>query len=1178
MYKAVEEALAGNFRYDPGHLALTPETLELSLHEGGKLTGSFRIEGAPGLPLSGSVMCFDTRMKLSDSDFTGDAEISFTFFGEGLPLGTNHRGKFEILSDQGEYVIPYTVTVETGELTSSEGPIRNIFHFVNLARKNWEEAKELFYSDSFEAILTDMESRILYRGFNVKKDSSANLDEFLVSLRKKNGMEYVLEDREFMLEVAEPGETVNCVLGINRNGWGYTRLDLETKGDFLFLEKNAFEEEDFEGPHLEIPFRVNTDLLHAGKNMGALLIKTPHEVKEVPVTVQAGSLPSGASVERKRLILNLLQSYEAFRYKRISRGEWIIRSEAFLDRLLTLDERDIEARLLEAQLFISSRRSEEADWVLNDMQFRIRTDGTVAEQAFYYYLKSLLSGAQEDALKAAEFTSAALENNPDNWRLRWLFLYVSDVLDHSPARKYIFLEEAGRLGAASPLIYLEAFFILKDNPSLLTSLEGFGQGLLYFGIRRGLMNELIVKQVIYLAGRVRKYSASLERLLIRIYEVFPGTDLLRVLVQLLMKRKSGTKVMPYYEEALKRDIHITGLYEAYLHVIYEEGKREIPVQMYLYFAEDRKADWREKAYLFASAMKNEKNIPEILETIRESVARFTMMCLSKGYIDQNLGFLYGQFYMLFMDTKENAATMAKLLFTRRIQVPEDVKKVVAVYENFQGEATAEAKNGEAYLPVYEALDKIFTEDEQGRRMLLANPSDLTPLCAVSRISRFIAPFATEDTPLCLYMALKNTEPNLADIPGALRVLREKNITPMARKIVFTRFFPLLVTLEDYSDVDTILSLSAGLPLSGKEKKELVSLSIGRGLYDVSLRAMQSGVLSSFDAKDVLKTGVRLLEKGEGDPKENEELRNLLVFSFTKDRYNPASVFYLCDTYPGRLCELEKLWRIGNKALERLDAEEVPAAQEKLKRLTERIFVQYLVTGSELKYFTEMYFSLKSQRGDPDILHAALYRKLYEAFVLKESISEQLYKDVANEAYAGGELPRIARLALLKYFAAHKSLWREELYPHFRSYLKEFFLEEGVVLPEFREYVSIFPELEAIQDKTILEYWADPRAKLTIQISGEETRFDTVFPGVYTKAFVLFPGEGEEYVIRIDLDGEITEEKGELFASPSAAGGSRYAFLSDILSSEALQDYETAYGLVFDYKKREFLAESLFRLR
>ena len=41
MYKAVEEALAGNFKYDPGHLTITPGTLELSLHEGGKLSGSF---------------------------------------------------------------------------------------------------------------------------------------------------------------------------------------------------------------------------------------------------------------------------------------------------------------------------------------------------------------------------------------------------------------------------------------------------------------------------------------------------------------------------------------------------------------------------------------------------------------------------------------------------------------------------------------------------------------------------------------------------------------------------------------------------------------------------------------------------------------------------------------------------------------------------------------------------------------------------------------------------------------------------------------------------------------------------------------------------------------------------------------------------------------------------------
>ena len=41
------------------------------------------------------------------------------------------------------------VTVEHGVLNSSVGPIRNLFHFANLAKSNWKEAVRLFYRPEF---------------------------------------------------------------------------------------------------------------------------------------------------------------------------------------------------------------------------------------------------------------------------------------------------------------------------------------------------------------------------------------------------------------------------------------------------------------------------------------------------------------------------------------------------------------------------------------------------------------------------------------------------------------------------------------------------------------------------------------------------------------------------------------------------------------------------------------------------------------------------------------------------------------------------------------------------------------------------------------------------------------------------------------------------------------------
>ena len=1179
MHKAVEDALAGKFKYDAGRLVFTPEELELRVHEGGILEGGFSVREASGLPLSGRLLCFDTRMELLSPDFAGEGELLFRFHSSGLPMGSVHKGRFEILSNQGEYAVPYSVQIDNGVLNSSEGPIRNIFHFVNLARRNWKEALEIFYSADFEAILPDMATKLIYRGFSAKPGASSNMDEFLIALKKKTTMEYRVPEKEFHFSMARSGGILEGSLRVLRKGWGYTHLEASWEGDFISLNQESFGEEDFSDDELRIPFRINGDLLHRGKNRGLIRLSAPHECMELPVVVMKGEAPASAGAERKRLFVQLIRCYEDFRLKKIARGEWIVRSESALDQILSLNEQDLEARLFQAQLFISARRLEEAEWILSQLRFRIQTDSTVPELAFYYYLVSLLTGSEEDAVKAAEFSANALERNPGSWRLRWLFLYVSDILDNSPAKRFLFLEEVYSGDAVSPLISLEAWFILKENPSLLSSLEGFGQGLLFYLVKKGLMDENLVRQVIYLAGRVRRYSPALERLLIRIYAQFPSTELLRVLVMLLMKGKPKEAYLPYLDEAIQRDVHITGLYEAYLNCLDPSVRRELPPQLFLFFAEDRRGDWRKKAYLFATALKNEKTIPEIVARILQKVAEFTLWALQQGLIDQNLGYLYGKFFRNLLLAGESAESMARLLFYRRILVPEHIHRVCGVYEHFTEQVLYPVEEGEALLPMFEALDCVFLEDDHGNRFLLDNPSQQIPLCPVSKIARAIAGEVRENPAFDLYIALKTMEPSERDIPRFTRVLREESIAPQTKRQLFSRILPLLSEAEDAEQTDAILSVCAELPLSGREKKELVSMALMRGAYDVALKAMKGGELNAFDAKDVLRTGVRILERGSGEGISREEIGSLLIHAFLRDRYTTSSILYLSITYPGRLTELEKLWKVAFKVWERSAETELEQAGEVLRKLGERILLQSLVTGAPLSSFPELYHFLKAQGGNPAILLAVICRRLFEAFVLEKEMPEFVFREAEKAAIDGEQLPDEAKLALLKFYAVHKNLRREEFLPILRDYFREYCLFKQVFLPEFRLLTELFPEGEQLEDKAILEYRVNPRARLEFETESEgRLELYPVCPGVWSRAFVLFPGESLQYVVRTELDGISKTERGELNPPPAESGHSRYAFVERILEAQLEQRYDRVEELLYDYRSEEYLAENLFRLR
>ena len=47
---------------------------------------------------------------------------------------------------------------------------------------------------------------------------------------------------------------------IKRNGWGYTALQVECDGEFLFTDKEFLGEEDFQDNHCKLPVFVDTQL------------------------------------------------------------------------------------------------------------------------------------------------------------------------------------------------------------------------------------------------------------------------------------------------------------------------------------------------------------------------------------------------------------------------------------------------------------------------------------------------------------------------------------------------------------------------------------------------------------------------------------------------------------------------------------------------------------------------------------------------------------------------------------------------------------------------------------------------------------------------------------------------------------------------------------------------------
>ena len=197
----VEQLLNGKYFYAERNLDFSTPRVELYLGAGESVEGSFTIFGSEERLLVGKISSTELRMQVITRDFSGTPyEASYRFDATGLSKGDVIQGDFRIISNQGEYFLPFVVNIRLDHIASSLGDIRNLFHFANLAKTDWKEAVDLFYSDEFISIFSGTEGQYesLYRGLSEIPGNEQNVEEFLIAINKKQPMNFLLDVKEII--------------------------------------------------------------------------------------------------------------------------------------------------------------------------------------------------------------------------------------------------------------------------------------------------------------------------------------------------------------------------------------------------------------------------------------------------------------------------------------------------------------------------------------------------------------------------------------------------------------------------------------------------------------------------------------------------------------------------------------------------------------------------------------------------------------------------------------------------------------------------------------------------------------------------------------------------------------------------------------------------------------------
>lgn len=1187
MRAAIDRILEGNFDYEKGSLDFSCSKLEINIFSGELFEGSFTIFGEEGRFTKGFVLSSDSRMECLTEEFLGSREeIGFCFHGENLEEGEVVKGEFQVISNQGEYYLPFVVNVEYRVLASSLGNIKNLFHFANLAKTNPEEAVSLFYSKDFHRIFTGSDRQFYdyYRGLSAIPGNEQNVEEFLIGINKKHKIEYLTDVQEICLE--DVREVTETGIQITRNGWGYTRLSVEVEGDFLYTEKSRITDADFLGNSYRLAVYVDEALLHMGNNYGSIRLRDSYSEKRIPVMInQKGAGGRGRrALYKKGLIVQLMQQYRDFRLKKNNSAAWLRESSLLVEKMAAEDEGDVPARLFQAQLLITEERYNEARWILDHTADIL---DSMEEQepswlAYYLYLTTLIQREESYVDEITEQVAYLYKKNREEWRIAWLLLYLSEEYSKSFSKKWMFLEEQYGRGSRSPVLYIEALLLLNQNPSLLIKLGAFERQILFYGARYEMLQEDVVMQFVYLVQREREYSDCIYRILKACYQIRPDARILQEICSLLIKgNKTGRKYFTWYALGVEAELRITRLYEYYMMSVDTNTMEALPRMVLMYFAYQNSLNYELAAFLYVNVYRHREKFPELYESYRDIMEQFVTEQIIKGRINRDLAYLYKNLLTERMLTPEVAEALGGLLFVNLVEISvEDIRYVIVCQAGMEGEVRYPVVDGRALVSLPGAESRILFEDGCQNRYMVSIPHTIEKLMLPGKLMKLAAPLAGSIRDLNISMCINGTEP--ADITEENEIrfrylLTDGGLQGGLRRSISRKLIQYYYDKDKLQELDECLELISPEGYSASERGELFRYLVIRGQKDKAFSWLTDYGPFGVEPKIVVRLCSRVIQEREFA--EDAAITEAVWYAFKRGKYDERGLQYLIRYFRGLTKEMRDIYKAADSFGEDSSA------------LCERMLIQMLYTGSFVGEKMDIFRTYTTGVSGNDVEEAFLSQCAYEYFV-KDRVTDSYVFDVITDRFKREEaLNQVCKLAYVKFYAEHKEMLTGERQGIVRLFIREL-LEEHIFLKMFTEFKELRDSrLNQLSDRVIVEYKAHPDARAIIHYCMEapedtEPEYLTeemrdAIGGVCFKEFVLFFGENLQYYI-------VEEQGGNEQLTVSAAiqksdmGSwnleSKFNLINDICISNTLQDYETVDKLLEEYEYTEYLKNGLFRLR
>ncbi|RGN20962.1 DUF5717 family protein [Agathobacter rectalis] len=1180
MRARIGQIAAGRFNGTKPILAFSEETIDLSVIEGRSEAGSFVIESTNQIKICGIVYSTNPRMECLNPHFEGEkVRIRYQFNSKGLTEGDTCEGKFVIVCNQIEYSLSFCARITRLYAEASTGAVKSLDDFTRLAASNWDEAYHLFYNRNFLNTIPydNVYERLTYEGFACARPSGQNMEEFLIGVNKKQPVSISVDKSEEIFMASK--EPQSGCFTITKDNWGYTEIRLRTDCEFIKLSKPVLTLDDFIGKTYLYEYIIDASAMHAGRNFGRINIDGVYQSFTIDITAGVrdddGSISDIAvTKDIKECMVGIMELYTSFRLKRIVTGVWANETISILNHLHALVPDEHMYELMKAQAFIINRQRQEAKWILDDFKHS-NPDKKAPIWGYYLYLMTLLEREPSYVDNMTHEVELIFYENPDSVLLFWVLLFLRDQYFDDSAGKLKDIKYWVLRGCSSPYLYIEAYYLISQDPYLIKELSVFELRILSWAVKEKALTKELAGAIFEAVDLAGGFDNRVYELLTAAYEICPEAEYVGIICSYLIKgHKNDTCFHKWFELGIENKLRLTGLYESYLLTMNDRQISPVPKIIQMYFSFDNKLPYRKLAVLYNNIIAAKETEPEVYHKYRKAMGRFAMDQVQLRHIDDNLAVLYEDMLELGFINEELSAAFSDIIYTHKLIVFD--KRIVRaiIYQNEMKEPQIVPVTDQcAYFELFSNDYVILFEDSRGYRYVKSISYRLQRLMDAEKyLDRCIS--LSPDRPQYIVSHFKHVRDYSDFTKDDLKLFKpvfySESFSDSYKAVMGYRILKYC-QLHDYEDYVRPFLQSINFDTLQKDaRKYLIDMLVSNRLYEKAYdMAMEYGIdMLAAASKVVLCENALKVQHVDDD-----FMVQLAISAFKTGKYSDLVLKYLCENYTGPTDELINLWHAADKF------------SISSMKLDERILEQGVYTQIEPEKISDIFMEYYKRAGNEKLILAYI-SLVAHGYLHSGGCKADFIFDIIEKRFIGNRtLNDACQLALLKHFAEKTDITQAEL--EIEDTLLKYYIYNNMYFDFFARLDYRLLEKYFLYDKAFLQYESTPGTHVVLHYSrdedGEEFNSEDMvemYDGIYVKTFVIFFGELIRYYITEEHDNSIEVKESNRLTCNNIPGDndhSRYNLINEMIISDTLSDETTLKSNIDEYKRLDAATKQLFKL-